>query len=224
MSEEALAERAVRSGAWKCLFFLIRELSLKKTDASFNDSLAALAAETGWNAEYRLVEPHVLQLLAGNSVDVNAVVANVLAAANKSAENSLLIATDESYSLHIPLVKKPADERMRQLAEQSETEERVKLLVGTPPFGLLLMDSFLQSDQWLANCCPAKVSDILRVHEYSYVRNIIEQCAKAAEQGNSEGKVGRERRLQSETGQGNVCVGEKLRSRQENRWSRHRSH
>lgn len=188
LSEEALVLRAVKSGAWKSLFFLVRELSLKKS-LEFNlDSLKDLAHASGWTHEYLHIEPHVRALLSGGPVEPNAAVEKALLETSKTVESILLIATDESCPLHIPLVRGPADRRVRQMLGQDENEERVKVLVGTPPSGILLMDSYLETDLWLNSCQEAAVADILRVHEYSYVKTIMDYCGKAAEINNSEGK------------------------------------
>lgn len=156
---------------------------------SLSELIKKLAETSGWSNEYRLMEPYIFNLIAGKPVDINTAIEKAITESNKAGENTLLIATDENCSFHIPLVKGPADKRAKELLNQEENEERVKVLVGTPPSGLLLMDSYLESDLWLNNCQEATVADILRVHEYSYIKNIMNNCAKAAISNTSEGRV-----------------------------------
>ena len=176
--------RAVKSGAWKCLFFLVRELSFKKDEEvkiSISEPMRRVAKKNGWKDEYQFIESYILDILSGKEVDTSTVVERLI------TESTLLIATDKNCPSHIPLVKGPADKRAKQLYFQDENEERVKVLVGTPPSGLLLMDSYLETDLWLNNCQEASIAEILRVHEYSYIKSIIDACAKASGSNDVEG-------------------------------------
>lgn len=173
----------MKSGAWKCLFLLAQGLSHTKINeikTPSGESLEVLAKISGWETEYHSVEAFILDLQAGKTVDINTAIEKVIAASNGSAESMLLIATDEDCSLHIPLVKGPSSKRMRQMIDQSENEERLKVLVGTPPYGILMMDRYLETDLWLRHCQEAPIADILRVHEYSYIKNLIDLCKKAS--------------------------------------------
>lgn len=182
----------MRSGAWKCLFFLAQELIPKKIteiQVPVYGSLEKLSEVNGWHAEYHLIESFVLDLQSGKSVDINRVIEKVIADTSNKVESTLLIATDENCGMHIPLPKGPSDKRMKELLNQPENEERLKVLVGTPPYGILLMDNYLETDLWLKNCQEATIVDILRVHEYSYIKSMIDSCAKASEDEESEGKA-----------------------------------
>jgi len=172
---EKLLERAMKSGAWKYLFFLLGKVG------GCSKLLKKSAEESGWATEYQVLEPFIHQVLAGNIIDTNAVIEKAITGDNKKVESILLIATDASCPQHIPLVKGPADKRLKQMKEQVESEERVKLLVEPPPSGLLLIDEYLETDLWLSSCQEATIVDILRVHEYSYVKQIIDHCKKAEE-------------------------------------------
>ncbi len=113
--------------------------------------------------------------------DAKALVEAAAKEASKGFESDLLIATDENCTLHAPLVPdRNSAERAKQIKEQPENEERLRVLVGTPPYGILLMDDYLETDLWLNNCPAAPVSDILRVHEYVYLKHIVETCDSAA--------------------------------------------
>jgi hypothetical protein len=180
----------VKSGAWRCLFFLVQELSSKKSgEVKISETLKKLAETSGWKDEYTFIEPYILDILSGKPVDTNAIIEGAIAEGNKTVESTLLIATDEDCLFHIPLVKGPADKRAKQASNYDENEERIKVLVGTPPSGLLLMDSYLDTDLWLNNCQEASIADILRVHEYSYIKSIMYACAKAGESIDIEGKL-----------------------------------
>lgn len=190
LSKEVLLEKAVKNGAWKCLFFLIQEISANKSveeRAIFIESIKKLAETSGWNAEYQLLQSSISDVLSGKTVDINSIIKNAISESNKDIESTLLIATDENCSLHVPLVKKPADMRLKQMQHNVENEERVNLLVGTPPSGLLLMDSYLETDLWLKNCQEAPIADILRVHEYLYVKRVMDLCARLGENNDPEG-------------------------------------
>ena len=128
----------------------------------------------GWSAEFAAIEPFVQKLQEGQQVDKQAAVE---AAINATEKDSLLIVTDEDCGQHAPLAKQSKDMRALQLSDQPENEERLKVLVGTPPYGILMMDDYLDNDLWLSGCQAATISDILRVHEYAYVKHLLSSCA-----------------------------------------------
>lgn len=171
--------KAVTSGAWKCLFFLSKKIfpkPLSDIKSSSGEPLHKVAEENGWHDEYNLIQILITEMLLGKDINVNLSIEKVIAEANKNVKNNFLIATDEVCGLHIPLPKDSSEKRFRQLLNQSENEERLKVIVGTPPCGVLMMDSYLETDLWLNNCQEAAIADILRVHEYSYVQNIMKIC------------------------------------------------
>lgn len=139
------------------------------------------AALHGWLEEYKVIEHFIQELQEGKKVEINKAIEEAKKTAWKDNGNALLIATDEDCYLHAPLAKYSKDARSKQLLEQPENEERLRCLVGTPPLGILNTDDYLESDVWLNSCQPAAISDILRVHEYSYIHYLtrtIESIAK----------------------------------------------
>lgn len=94
----------------------------------------------------------------------------------KDHENNLLIATDDDCNLHAPLCTVSKSTRFLQQQDQPENEDRLKVLVGTPPYGILMSDDNIENDFWLNKCEPASIADILRVHEYSFIKYLKESC------------------------------------------------
>lgn len=50
-----------------------------------------------------------------------------------------------------------------------DREERLKVIIGAPPLGILMNDEYIESVLWLNKVEPAQISDILRVHEFSHI-------------------------------------------------------
>ncbi len=111
----------------------------------------------------------------GTQIDIKAAMEEATKKSGAGCESDLLIATDEDCALHASLPK-TRDARAKQMCEQPENEERLRVLVGSPPYGILLMDEYLETDLWLNSCQAAPAADILRVHEYSYIHNVMESC------------------------------------------------
>ena len=140
------------------------------------NNLFELACESGWEKEYKLLEPFLIEYRRGNEIDLNKTIEFVISEAGKERASLLLIATDEECMDHIPLVKLNWTQYLKQLDSQPENEERLKALVDTPPYGILMMENYLETDLWLSNCQQAPISDILRVHDYSYIKKIKDSC------------------------------------------------
>jgi acetoin utilization deacetylase AcuC-like enzyme len=123
-----------------------------------------------------------------------------LAAASKGCEGNLLIASDEECNAHVPGPTTTAPEdRARYVREQPENDERLKVLIGSPPSGILLTDHCLDNDLWLNNCQSAPISDILRVHEYSHVQFLRRTCESLEGEDSKAGPGNRLRHLDRDT-------------------------
>ena len=118
----------------------------------------------------------VAELQEGKEVDIARTLEQALAGANNGCEGYLLVATDEECYAHVPSPTTAGEERVRHFREQPENEERLKVLVGSPPSGILLTDHCLENDLWLNSCQSATMSDILRVHEYSHLQFVRRAC------------------------------------------------
>ncbi|KAK3259135.1 hypothetical protein CYMTET_31855, partial [Cymbomonas tetramitiformis] len=60
-----------------------------------------------------------------------------------------------------------------------ENDTRLDVLTN-PESGILRCAALQQKVEWAETCKPAPMADVLRVHEYSYVRRVLEQCGRLA--------------------------------------------
>ena len=65
--------------------------------------------------------------------------------------------------------------RVKSRSTTYENPDRLNVLLQ-PPFGILLNDCLLSSCKLVNNSTKATLSDILRVHEYGYVKDVKERC------------------------------------------------
>lgn len=118
----------------------------------------------------------VAQAKDGAQINIQEIIEKVNSSTIKECESNLLIATDEDCFLHAPLSTLSKAARALQYQEQPENEERLRVLVGTPPSGILMTDDNIENDLWLNKCEQATIADILRVHEYSFIKFLKQSC------------------------------------------------
>lgn len=181
--EEQVVFLIVKAGAWKCLFDLCKNkgIKLKELKNKKNKSVGDFAEEAGWGDEYKFIESNIEQMLGGMDINTFEVIEQAKKAGLKECESTFLIASDEKCYMHSALPADAKESRARQQQLLPENEGRLKVIVGSPPSGILLMDDYLENDLWLNNCQSASIADILRVHEFSYIDHIKGLCSSIPE-------------------------------------------
>jgi len=180
---EKIAENCIMKGAWECLFLLVKKSLISDITTIKNsngNTLLEIAEKSGFANEFRLLYTSIIEIQKGKSVDIKLVIENAINETNKNNSSTLLVASDEDCLLHVPLSKTSREKREKQMSNYPETDERLKILVGTPPYGILMNDEYLESDLWLNNCEAAPISDILRVHEYFYIKNLMNTASSTS--------------------------------------------
>lgn len=98
-----------------------------------------------------------------------------------SAYKGTLLITDETCKLHASIHEslKTPQTIYKQIKIQPENPRRLEILVDLPYGALLTSD--LSFATWKKATNPAHISDILRVHEYSYILNLKKAINKIPE-------------------------------------------
>jgi acetoin utilization deacetylase AcuC-like enzyme/ankyrin repeat protein len=145
---------AVRCGSWDCFHILISLGSeeMLNENNEYEQTPEDVAKNCGIYQEY-------LNIKAGSQV-------------SSQKYTGTLIVTDDLCKFHaaIPESLKTPENLYKQLKTQPENPKRLEIMLDKP-FGTLLADEFSELE-WIKTVEKANISDILRVHEYSYISQI----------------------------------------------------
>jgi acetoin utilization deacetylase AcuC-like enzyme/ankyrin repeat protein len=156
---------AVRRGGWECVAILINLGTEVLLNIPNEQGLTAeeVAEICGFSEEFRMIKNQEIPPDHG--------------------KRQTLVVTHELCLEHgaLPIAYREVPELVsKQKRIQNENPFRLEVLSANPQ-GALLVDEFADNLLWMNNPLPATVSDILRVHEYSYFRSIQSKCEELRE-------------------------------------------
>ena len=100
--------------------------------------------------------------------------------ARHSSPTGIVYDTDCLGHVALPTESQDGHVRLKRIAAIPENPTRLEVIVG--PFGALNHDEFTRRLRRVEGVRPCATADILRVHEWSYIRE-LEEAAAAAEEG-----------------------------------------
>lgn len=162
--KENLIAWAIKKSAWSCLYIILKNATLDLIDlpspngenpkaiASSNNSDAKLKAVLEAVEKEGEYDPHILD-----------------------DYNKVLVISDVNCHKHA-LIPIDVEAQFIQKKRQPENDERLRVLLGDN--GILQTANIHLHCSTISNVLPANISDILRIHDYSYISEIISKCSK----------------------------------------------
>lgn len=154
---------AVRSASWECFNLILSygSESMLSENNEFEQTPLEVAKNCGLYDEFQKAQN-------GDIV--------------KRAKKTLIV-TDEICTKHanFPSTITKKHDKIMHLLTQPENQRRLEV-ISEKPEGSLLVDEF-QDLVWKNNIRPANIADILRVHEYSYVKKLKDFIEKLSHGG-----------------------------------------
>eukprot|EP00743_Colponemidia_sp_Colp-15_P001992 GILK01002165.1.p1 GENE.GILK01002165.1~~GILK01002165.1.p1 ORF type:complete len:1017 (+),score=168.44 GILK01002165.1:92-3142(+) len=153
---------AVIRGAWDCVRVLLRTgtQALLTVENIRGEVPMAVAKRCGFDAQ--------LLSIMQNSTDS-------LVNQDFRKGQTLLVYHDACLD-HTPLPGDPL-QRHKKKQEIPENPDRLQVLIGNPT-GLFLQDEFVDSLLWLSEYDSCPLGDIVKVHDYNYIKMLQQKCAK----------------------------------------------